>query len=148
MKKAAILIIALLVMPVFAADIGDYKIGINAKRLIIEKSKIDKSELTIQGCKVKHSLRDVVAIECPENAKINNARESRILRILDLQSDVQIGADKVWAQGIDGSGVTVVVLDTGVQSSHIELGDSIVSCQSFVSGEDCTDYNGHGTHVT
>ncbi|USQ80673.1 S8 family serine peptidase [Ornithinimicrobium faecis] len=60
----------------------------------------------------------------------------------------QIGTPEAWERGVDGTGVTVSVLDTGVDLSHPDLADVVVDTESFVPGEDITDVHGHGTHVT
>ncbi|WP_427887819.1 S8 family serine peptidase [Kribbella sp. GL6] len=59
----------------------------------------------------------------------------------------QIGAPTAWAQGLDGSGTTVAILDTGVDQTHPDLAGRIAETQSFVPGETTEDVNGHGTHV-
>ena len=58
---------------------------------------------------------------------------------------------------INGSGVKVAILDTGIDTAHWDLDDidddplttdpKIVANVSFVTGEDAADYHGHGTHV-
>ncbi|MEV6966530.1 S8 family serine peptidase [Hamadaea sp. NPDC051192] len=66
----------------------------------------------------------------------------------DLKESVpQIGAPTAWAAGYDGTGVTVAVLDTGVDATHPDLAGQIDEKVSFVPGEDTSDVNGHGTHV-
>ncbi|NMO52659.1 S8 family serine peptidase [Actinoplanes sp. TBRC 11911] len=62
-------------------------------------------------------------------------------------STAQIGAPQVWARGDTGAGVTVAVLDTGIDSTHPDLADRIAGTASFVPGSDVTDRFGHGTHV-
>ena len=106
-------------------------------------------DLQSKGCTVIHRLSDATALECPAGVvPILNVREDRKFYIVDLEADQQINADDVWAQGIDGTGVTVAVLDTGVQADHEELFGSIAGCVSFVPTETtCEDLNGHGTHV-
>lgn len=59
----------------------------------------------------------------------------------------QIGAPEAWDAGYDGDGVTVAVLDTGIDPTHPDLTDQIKDSVSFVPDEDTTDPHGHGTHV-
>ena len=63
------------------------------------------------------------------------------------ESVAQIGAPQAWDAGYDGTGSTVAVLDTGVDTSHPDLVGQVSTTQSFVPGESTDDYNGHGTHV-
>jgi subtilisin family serine protease len=66
----------------------------------------------------------------------------------DLAESVPlIGAPAAWAAGFDGAGVTVAVLDTGIDVNHPDLKAQIDGVASFVPGEPMTDVNGHGTHV-
>jgi len=84
-----------------------------------------------------------------------------------------IGADQAWAMGFTGSGQTIAILDTGVESSHSFLGGRVVAEACFSTtdagsgsttlcpngldqqigagaGEDCSStISGcdHGTHV-
>lgn len=52
-----------------------------------------------------------------------------------LQSSVpQIGADRVHARGIDGSGVTIAVLDAGVEASQPDIAGALVAEACFCSG--------------
>ncbi len=119
----------------------------NSYRFILEGKADMPKELVFQGCKIVHKLRDGISIECKRDINIPEARKSRIFRITDLEADMQIMAYDVWQEGYKGDGVTVVVLDTGIDSSHSELASHIAGCKNFVSGESCDDYNGHGTHV-
>ncbi|MFD2796576.1 S8 family serine peptidase [Promicromonospora vindobonensis] len=64
------------------------------------------------------------------------------------RSTAQVGAPEAWAAGLDGTGASVAVLDTGIDATHPDVADAIGATQSFVPGEDVTnDVQGHGTHV-
>ena len=63
------------------------------------------------------------------------------------ESVPQIGAPEAWADGYDGTGVTVALLDTGLDVNHPDLATQVAGTQSFVPGESISDANGHGTHV-
>lgn len=55
------------------------------------------------------------------------------------ESSVLIGAPNAWAQGYEGAGFAVAVLDTGVEAGHAFFGGRIVE-------EACYSTNGGGAH--
>ncbi|MEU4177981.1 S8 family serine peptidase [Streptomyces sp. NPDC026589] len=63
------------------------------------------------------------------------------------ESVPQVGAPRAWADGFDGKGTKVAVLDTGIDADHPDVKDRVVGARSFVPGEEVDDKNGHGTHV-
>jgi subtilisin family serine protease len=82
-----------------------------------------------------------------------------------LDSVPLVGADVVHAQGFDGRGVTVAVLDSGIDARSRDFAGRIVAQRCFCDNLDGTgccpngdaaqsdgdaarDDNGHGTHVT
>ncbi|HJV83929.1 MAG TPA: S8 family peptidase [Noviherbaspirillum sp.] len=62
----------------------------------------------------------------------------------------RIKADAAYLRGITGSGVTIAVLDTGINASHREFampGKLVQGYNAIDGGSDVTDRSGHGTHV-
>jgi subtilisin family serine protease len=61
---------------------------------------------------------------------------------------VSINANKLWEKGIDGKGVTVAVIDSGIDRNHPDLIDKVIGEKNFVK-DDATadDLLGHGTMV-
>lgn len=82
-----------------------------------------------------------------------------------VESGPLVGANVAHAQGIDGRGITIAVLDTGIDAQHRDFTGRIVAQQCFCDNRDGSgccpngessqsgdgaahDDNGHGTHVT
>ncbi|GAA3001552.1 S8 family serine peptidase [Actinokineospora diospyrosa] len=63
------------------------------------------------------------------------------------RSTAQIGAPEAWRSGLTGAGVTVAVLDTGVDQTHPDLAGREVAERNFTPAPDAVDRIGHGTHV-
>lgn len=73
------------------------------------------------------------------------------IRVADLVSAESIGADEVWAGSADvhalsGAGVSIAVIDSGMDPTHAALKGRIVATQDFTGGDGVDKY-GHGTHV-
>lgn len=76
------------------------------------------------------------------------------------QAVPMVQLDDVHTQGYTGAGVTVAVIDSGIDTDHPDLSDSLVAEQCFCSGgggccpgggttgASAEDDNGHGTNVT
>ncbi|MFW6720718.1 S8 family serine peptidase [Streptomyces sp. MAR4 CNY-716] len=58
-----------------------------------------------------------------------------------------IGAPEAWKNGLDGKGVTVAVLDTGIDATHPDVDGKVTVSKSFIAGQEVADGHGHGTHV-
>lgn len=63
----------------------------------------------------------------------------------------KINVPKAWDLGADGSGITVAVIDTGVDLTHPDLKNNILSGYNAMTATEgntvAKDRNGHGTHV-
>lgn len=72
--------------------------------------------------------------------------DARVAATLD-HSVPQIGAPAAWEAGLDGAGVTVAVLDTGVDAEHPDLAGQVAAAADFTGSPSTDDLFGHGTHV-
>ena len=127
---------------------------------ILEGVGVQQSLVEILDLKPRHIYKTVSAFSAELPAKhlldiINGAikvpftkihRVHRVRTCLNV-SVPMIAGDYAWRTGFTGKGVAIAIVDTGVDSSHPDLKGRVVASESFVSGEDPLDYNGHGTHV-
>ncbi|WP_216209623.1 S8 family serine peptidase [Amycolatopsis aidingensis] len=71
----------------------------------------------------------------------------RTVRVSLDHSARQVGAPAAWDSGLDGSGTTVAVVDTGIDADHPDLAGRVTESANFTYEQDDTDLHGHGTHV-
>ncbi|MFI0418438.1 S8 family serine peptidase [Spongiactinospora sp. 9N601] len=71
----------------------------------------------------------------------------RPVRATLADSVPRIGAPAAWQAGLDGKGVKVAVLDTGIDPAHPDVKDRVAETADFTDTTDAVDRNGHGTHV-
>lgn len=72
--------------------------------------------------------------------------DRKVSAVLD-QSVPQIGAPTAWHAGIDGTGVKVAVLDSGIDATHPDFAGRIGAVANFSTSPTAADRFGHGTHV-
>lgn len=76
--------------------------------------------------------------------------------VLDKSDEVPVNIQTIeaperWETSEKGSAIVIAVLDTGCDTTHIDLKDRIIGSKNFTDegGEtDVGDQNGHGTHVS
>lgn len=79
---------------------------------------------------------------------------TNLFSTFDVEIDALLGAPRARSSfNVDGAGLTVAVLDTGLRVSHQCFAGRVAESRNFVAtnGEDphdVTDTNGHGTNVT
>ncbi len=125
-------------------------LGESKKRVIAKVSDVEK--LVSESCSVIKKGKVVASLNCPDSVVTARGLE-RDLEVfaVDVSSVQQIDADDVWALGYNGTGRIIAVLDTGIDTDHPELADSVVGGLNFIGSTVTTNFeddNGHGTHVS
>jgi len=62
------------------------------------------------------------------------------------ESTALVNAPTVWDAGVTGEGVTIAILDSGIDASHPDLAGRVAAAANF-TGEEVGDLSGHGTLV-
>ncbi|MGW1710519.1 S8 family serine peptidase [Streptomyces sp. NPDC002206] len=103
--------------------------------------------LSAPKAKAADVWRDLtVQADAPGPAAAKIWLDRKVTASLD-KSVPAIGAPAAWAQGYDGEGTTVAVLDTGYDAGHLDLTGKVVASKNFTTSSTIDDRNGHGTHV-
>src|SRR5262245_58770368 len=76
----------------------------------------------------------------------------RIKSSVDQVTAETVGADQVWEgsedlPGLTGAGVSVAVIDSGIDIRHRAFGHRVIVNKDFTGHDDPSDHYGHGTHV-
>src|SRR5882672_11200161 len=89
------------------------------------------------------ALRELEASGLP----VKRVMEDRLHKPVLWDSVPIIGADQAWAQGFDGTGRVVAVIDSGVDSAHLFLAGKVVeeACYSTTLGVQTTTLCPNGT---
>ena len=79
----------------------------------------------------------------------NQLQSTENISILVNNSGPFIGTSIPYQSGYDGSGITVSIIDTGIDLNHPDLEGKIIGGYDFVDNDKMPeDTNGHGTQVT
>ncbi|WP_189313102.1 S8 family peptidase [Streptomyces brasiliensis] len=101
-----------------------------------------------QGVRGKTASTSAAARSAGSLAGVKKVWLNGLSRVDLEQSVPQIGAPVAWERGYDGTGVTVAVLDTGIDATHPDVSGSIAGQVDFTGSPTGTkDGHGHGTHV-
>lgn len=133
-------------------------------RKIEKKHGIPEEEQTIISNEWYHALNgfgfntlDIrVADELRKLKYVKSVNEIRgYFYAIDDESNQIIQADEVWSQlGATGTGITISILDTGIDTNHVEFQGKEIDGKNFVSditiadtaSANYMDIHGHGTH--
>jgi serine protease AprX len=105
--------------------------------------------LTTDGCVFRLTAGQLAALQA-DDSQDHISGNTRILSSDEVTAEA-IGADQVWAgvgdlPAADGSGITIAVIDSGIDQRHAALTGKVIASHDFTGG-DGVDRFGHGTHV-
>lgn len=102
------------------------------------------------GAALEIRVSDIKALS--EEAEVEFVEANGTVHICLSDSIPLINADDVWALGYDGTGITICVIDTGIDDGHCDFPGSyptgkIVAWKDYVNNRTTPyDDHGHGTH--
>ena len=99
---------------------------------------------------------DVTTLEeLRQNPRVTAINADEEVHTTMTEANALTGVGAVHTAGITGAGVTVAVVDTGIDTDHPALADDLVGQACFRTEGDCPggvtsaeDEDGHGTHVS
>ena len=121
---------------------------------------IDSTLIASYQGQVKHTMQQINAavITIPttaydalqNNPNVRYIEEDKYVQLINAQTlpwgVERIGAPQAWPSST-GTGVTIAIVDTGIDYTHLDLADNCLPGKSFVDyTSDWMDDNNHGTH--
>jgi len=122
-------------------------------RTLVSISVAPSADAALSEALVGEGLGDALDLDAPleplESAPVQpNDTYYRYQWALSRSGAGAIGAPQAWAQGTDGSGVIVAVLDTGATRNLRDLEQNLLPGWDATTGRPrAGDYQGHGTSV-
>ena len=161
MKRIAVLTFLFLVVllavsaPVESGSVKTYIVQ-------AESAEIAAAVVTQVGGQVNESLPIIQGVSADlTNAQMKRLQQDGRIRSVFADQTVRttgweaptvyfpqvVGADQAWNQGIDGTGITVAVVDTGIAAFNWNTGRIRARYDALDNGPALLDKNGHGTFI-
>ena len=96
----------------------------------------DDRILAVEQERVVHALQEAAPVDPEQEAAFTD----------DTVATWGLHATGVLDAGESGAGITIAVLDTGIDLRHPDFAGRDITTRSFVDGETAQDVQGHGTH--
>ncbi|MEB3773390.1 MAG: S8 family serine peptidase, partial [Desulfurococcales archaeon] len=138
--------------------IDDFQSKVDELRSVIEKygknvaiaktwSKLGMAFVKIDSDNPEYILR--IAVDIAKEDYVDFVDVNDVAQISLFDSHALLDTFTTYnTLGLNGSGVTVAVLDTGIEEAHPELSGSVIAWADFINNEpDPYDDHGHGTFV-
>jgi len=146
-----------------SADLSDHlSVGSQTIRVIVHGTRAEVDALA-----ARYNLRIVKYLQSGAVFQVNAGQlaamrqdegqdhlsgDIRIQSSVDAADVESIGADQVWAgsdevKAQSGGGITVAVIDSGINTRHKAFANGRVLLTKDFTGGDGQDHYGHGTHV-
>jgi subtilisin family serine protease len=148
-------------LPEVARSIGVRSSAFPAKRAFLKRLGEDlESDYAPFGVRVSWAYESmpVVLLRIPRAAvpalagdpRVERVRSNGRVRVLDAEGEALMKVPELRSAGVEGAGVTVAVIDTGIDYTHPELplGTKTVNLYDAIDRDgDAMDGYGHGTPV-
>lgn len=85
-------------------------------------------------------------VDSLSNGAVTPGKELTTSAFSDSATTWGLQATKVVSSRYTGSGIKIAVLDTGLDLTHPDFVGRTITSQSFITGEEVQDLQGHGTH--
>ena len=108
--------------------------------------------MRVSGGTMSQMAKDANIIHISPDRPLHSTGNASLTAVLDYH-DETVNAPQAWAQGLNGTGIGVAVIDSGVNAGpDLQNGthNLLVFSQNFVGGTSgsANDQYGHGSHVT